>query len=99
MRIKLFSGDQYKLADYLGTYQATISNMKTGSRRNMWPTVEQIKALCKVQNILLDDVKDHITRVRFGNLTILEKNEEMIEYVFNRESLCSSIYREGKYHS
>ncbi|MBI3191008.1 hypothetical protein HYZ41_04880 [archaeon] len=88
-RLKLFKGDQYKLAKALGTYQASISNMKTGSKRNMWPNIEQIKKLSKINEVPIEEVKTDVKRVRFGNLTILDANEELINDIFNLESLVS----------
>lgn len=89
MRLKLFTGDQDRLAKELGTYQATISNMKTGSKRNMWPTTKQIKKLSELHGIDLSEIKQSITRVRFGSLVTLEANEILLNDIFNRESLSS----------
>lgn len=89
MRIKLFSRNQYELAKYLGTYQPTISNMKTGSKRNMWPTIEQINKLSEINKIPLLEIKKSIKRIRFGTLTIVDANKEMTNDIFNLRSHLS----------
>ena len=87
MRLKLFTGDQNKLAKELDTYQATISNMKTGSKRNMWPTTKQIKKLSELNKVHLSEIKQNITHVRFGSLATLEANSDILDDVFSRENL------------
>lgn len=94
-RLRIFSGDQNALAKRLGTYQATISNMKTGSKRNMWPTVDHIKQLSEISKINLDEIKQNITHVRFGSLIILESNKELLNDVFSLRNPSSLSSQEG----
>ena len=80
----LFEGNQYMLAEKLGTYQATISNMKAGSKKNMWPTTKQIKKLAELNKIPLSTIKQNITHVRFGNQTTFTSNDILLNDIFNR---------------
>ncbi len=89
MRLRLFSGDQYKLAKDLGTYQATVSNMKTGSKRNMWPTRLQVRKLAKLNSINLEEVKNNISHVRFGSLATLEARPYILDDIFNLKNPSS----------
>lgn len=89
-RDKLFSNlNQYKLAKILSTHQATISNMANGTDRNMWPTIEQLIKLCKINKISLEEAKKNISLIRFGNLTIVQSSNEMLDDVFNLRNLSS----------
>jgi len=82
-RRKLFSGiNQYELAKILNTYQASISNIVNGTERNMWPTVEQIRKICEIKGVSLDELKENVIDVRFGTLTHLDPNEELLNDIF-----------------
>lgn len=82
-RLRLFFGNQYELANKLGTYQASVSNMKNGTERNMWPTIEQVKILSRINHVPLEEIKKNIKRIRFGCLTILDANNELVNDLFN----------------
>ena len=75
--------NQYELATLLGTYQATISNIINKTDRNMWLTKNQIMTLCERKNISIDDAKKSVIKIRFGNLTEMKMDKELIEDIFN----------------
>ncbi len=62
---------------------------KTASKRNIWPTDDQIKKLSETNKIPLHEIKKNIKRIRFGNLTVLEADQKLVNDVFNLESLSS----------
>jgi len=84
-RRELFSGiNQYEIAELLGTYQASISNMINGTTRNIRPTVEHLKKICEIKTVSIEDVKRNVTSVRFGNLTEMKLDDELLDDIFNR---------------